>query len=167
VRIYTRTGDDGTTGLLYGTRVSKSDPATEAYGSVDEAVAALGLARALTQDPENSTLILRLQRELFVAGADLATNPKGRAKLTPGVSLVTTEMVTALEDLIDRTVETQTFPRSERRPSRATGKYSGCSPKSVRGSSSTIACPPPSTWPAPPSDGRSAAPSPSGMRAAP
>jgi cob(I)alamin adenosyltransferase len=111
VRIYTRTGDDGTTGLLYGTRVSKADPATEAYGSVDEAVAALGLARALAQDPEFSTLILRLQRELFVAGADLATNPNERAKLRPGVSLVTTEMVTSLEGLIDHTVEAHPLPQ--------------------------------------------------------
>jgi len=111
VRIYTRTGDDGTTGLLYGTRVSKADPATEAYGSVDEAVAALGLARALAQDPEFSTLILRLQRELFVAGADLATNPKERRKLTPGTSLVTAEMVSALEAIIDRTVEEHPLPQ--------------------------------------------------------
>ncbi|MDP9295303.1 MAG: ATP:cob(I)alamin adenosyltransferase, partial [Actinomycetota bacterium] len=47
VRIYTKTGDDGTTGLLYGGRISKADPRTEAYGAVDETVAALGLARAL------------------------------------------------------------------------------------------------------------------------
>ncbi len=111
MRIYTRTGDDGTTGLLYGTRVSKADPATEAYGSVDEAVAALGLARALASDPGFSALILQLQRELFVAGADLATNPKERAKLTPGVSLVTSDMVTALERLIDDTVEAHPLPQ--------------------------------------------------------
>src|SRR6266545_2822354 len=49
-RIYTRTGDDGTTGLLYGGRISKADPATEAYGTVDEAVAAIGLARSLAED---------------------------------------------------------------------------------------------------------------------
>src|SRR5438132_10914458 len=79
VRIYTRTGDDGTTGLFYGGRVPKSDPAPEAYGSVDEAVAALGLARAL--GAREARLILRLQRDLFVVGADLATNPKERGKL--------------------------------------------------------------------------------------
>jgi cob(I)alamin adenosyltransferase len=111
VRIYTRTGDDGTTGLLYGSRVSKADPATEAYGSVDEAVAALGVARALAEDPEASALILRLQRELFVAGADLATNPRERGKLTPGVSLVTSGMVKALEGLIDRIVEDRPLPQ--------------------------------------------------------
>src|SRR5262249_6188008 len=74
VRIYTKAGDDGTTGLLYGGRISKADPLTDAYGSVDEAVAALGLARAFCPDHQMSELILRLQRELFVVGADLATN---------------------------------------------------------------------------------------------
>src|SRR5438046_4812016 len=90
VRIYTKTGDDGTTGLLYGGRISKSDPAAEAYGTIDEAVAALGLARAFCGE-DCAPVILRLQRELFVVGADLATNPGGRDRLKPGVSLVTTE----------------------------------------------------------------------------
>jgi cob(I)alamin adenosyltransferase len=111
MRIYTRTGDDGTTGLLYGGRISKADPAAEAYGSVDEAVAALGLARALSSDAELCSLLLQLQRELFVVGADLATNPRERAKLKPGVSLVTTDMVDALESLIDATVEAHPLPQ--------------------------------------------------------
>ena len=89
VRIYTKTGDDGTTGLLYGGRISKADPAVEAYGCVDEAVAALGLARALSDRGGAGALLLRLQRELFVVGADLATNPDERSKLRPEVSLVT------------------------------------------------------------------------------
>ena len=110
VRIYTKKGDDGTTGLLYGGRISKADAAVEAYGSVDEAVAALGLARALAQDEEVRGLILRLQRELFVAGADLATNPEERQKLKPGVSLVTAEMVEDLERVIDQSVEQQPLP---------------------------------------------------------
>lgn len=112
MRIYTKTGDDGTTGLLYGGRISKADPAAEAYGSVDEAVAALGLARALcTENAEVAALILRLQRGLFVAGADLATNPRERHKLKPGVSLVTQEMVEELERLIDSTVEAHPLPQ--------------------------------------------------------
>jgi cob(I)alamin adenosyltransferase len=109
MRIYTKTGDDGSTGLLYGGRISKADPAAEAYGSVDEAVAALGLARAMAGESP-ARLILRLQRELFVLGADLATNPDQRQKLKPGISLVTTEMVEALEALIDSTVETNPLP---------------------------------------------------------
>jgi len=111
VRIYTKTGDDGTTGLLYGGRISKADPAAEAYGSVDEAVAALGVARAAAPSSEPRELILRLQRELFVVGADLATNPEQRAKLKAGVSLVTGEMVDGLEALIDRLIEEHPLPQ--------------------------------------------------------
>jgi cob(I)alamin adenosyltransferase len=112
VRIYTKTGDDGTTGLLYGRRVSKADLATEAYGGVDEAVAALGVARALAvSSPQVGALILEVQRELFVVGADLATNPMQRGKLREGVSLVTAAMVSALEDRIDRLVEEHPLPQ--------------------------------------------------------
>jgi cob(I)alamin adenosyltransferase len=111
VRIYTKKGDDGTTGLLYGGRVSKADPATEAYGSVDEAVSALGMVRALTDDPYVNEVILRLQRELFVVGADLATNPDDREKLKPGVSLATSEMVSRLEESIDDMVEVHPLPQ--------------------------------------------------------
>jgi len=109
-RIYTGTGDDGTTGLLYGGRISKADPATEAYGAVDEAVAALGVTRSLTDNVTFAAELLHLQRELFVVGADLATNPAERSKLEPGVSLVTHEMVVALEELIDRTVAEHPLP---------------------------------------------------------
>jgi cob(I)alamin adenosyltransferase len=111
VRIYTKKGDDGTTGLLYGGRVSKADPATEAYGSVDESVAALGMVRALSDDPYVKELILRLQRELFVVGADLATNPDERQKLKSGVSLATSEMVSRLEESIDDMVEVHPLPQ--------------------------------------------------------
>jgi cob(I)alamin adenosyltransferase len=112
VRIYTKKGDDGTTGRLYGGRVSKADPATEAYGSVDEAVAAMGMVRALaSDDPYVNELILRLQRELFVVGADLATNPDDRRKLKPGVSLATEEMVARLEGSIDDMVEVHPLPQ--------------------------------------------------------
>jgi cob(I)alamin adenosyltransferase len=110
-RIYTKGGDDGTTGLLYGSRISKADPTAEAYGAVDEAVAAIGLARSLSDSAEASTLLLRLQRELFVVGADLATNPTERSKLKPDVSLVTDGMVKALEELIDATVERHPLPQ--------------------------------------------------------
>jgi cob(I)alamin adenosyltransferase len=110
VRIYTKTGDDGTTGMFRGGRLSKADPATEAYGTVDEAVAALGLARALSDSPAAQALILRLQRELFVVGADLATNPTKRDRLEPGISMVTGEMVQGLESLIDERVAEQPLP---------------------------------------------------------
>jgi len=108
-RIYTRQGDDGTTGLLYGGRVSKASPVTEACGTVDEAVALLGLARAHASDVTAAEL-LGLQRELFVVGADLATNPDERGKLEPGVSLVTNEMTGRLEGRIDELVRAHPLP---------------------------------------------------------
>jgi cob(I)alamin adenosyltransferase len=103
VKIYTRKGDDGTTGLWYGGRVGKSDPRPEAYGSVDEAASALGLCRAnAVADPQLAHDILRIQTELFVAGAELATAPEAAERLEPGVSKVTAEMVERLESDIDR-----------------------------------------------------------------
>ncbi|UFU02084.1 cob(I)yrinic acid a,c-diamide adenosyltransferase [Ruania suaedae] len=104
MRIYTRTGDDGSTGRLYGGRIAKTDPVMETGGDVDEVVALLGVARAACDSPIAETL-LRLQRELFVLGADLAANPDHRDRLEPGVSLVSEEMVTGLESLIDALVE--------------------------------------------------------------
>lgn len=111
-RIYTKTGDDGTTGLLFGGRVSKADPVPEACGSVDEAVALLGSARALARHERLGGELLQIQRELFVVGADLATNPAERAKLRPGVSLVTSEMVERVEARIDRLVASHPLPES-------------------------------------------------------
>jgi cob(I)alamin adenosyltransferase len=108
MRIYTRKGDSGTTGLLFGgARISKADLRTDAYGTTDEAVSALGLARAAIGHITDRTearlaeLCVRLQRELFVVGAELATHVERRRRLTPGVSLVTAEMVSALEPEID------------------------------------------------------------------
>jgi cob(I)alamin adenosyltransferase len=109
-RIYTKTGDDGTTGLLYGGRIPKDDLLTRAYGTTDEAVAALGLARALTPNDPMKADILTLQRELFVVGADLATNPSERGKLEPEVSLVSARMVDRLERRIDDLVKEHPLP---------------------------------------------------------
>ncbi|HXV30955.1 MAG TPA: ATP:cob(I)alamin adenosyltransferase, partial [Sinorhizobium sp.] len=73
-KIYTRTGDDGTTGLVTGSRRSKSDLRVEAYGSIDEANAFVGLARQHTQDMgELDSVLMRIQNDLFDLGADLAT----------------------------------------------------------------------------------------------
>jgi cob(I)alamin adenosyltransferase len=109
-RIYTRIGDDGSTGLLFGGRISKADPVAEAAGAIDEAVAALGLVRALSGAGSSQPEILELQRELFVAGADLATNPAERGRLEPGVSLVTPEMAERLEARIDELVLAYPLP---------------------------------------------------------
>jgi len=102
MRIYTRKGDDGTTGLLFGgARVSKADLRTDACGTTDEAVSALGMARAALADPPLTGLMLKLQRELFVVGAELATHVDKRSRLVDGTSRVTAEMVTWLEGEID------------------------------------------------------------------
>ena len=118
VRIYTRKGDSGTTGLLFGgDRVSKADLRTDAYGTTDEAVSALGLARAAIGSETDrvearlSELIVRLQRELFVVGAELATHVDRRERLTDGVSRVTAEMVRALETEIDSLEELVEQPK--------------------------------------------------------
>jgi cob(I)alamin adenosyltransferase len=100
-KIYTGKGDDGTTSLWYGGRVPKSDPRTEAYGTLDEANAVLGTARALCEDGQLGADILRLQNELFVAGAELATALEARGRLEGGVSRTTSEMVARIEADID------------------------------------------------------------------
>jgi cob(I)alamin adenosyltransferase len=100
-KIYTRKGDDGSTGLWYGGRVAKSGGRPEAYGAVDEACSALGLCRAASEDAELTADILRLQNELFVAGAELATAPEARDRLEGGVSRLEDDMVEWLEERID------------------------------------------------------------------
>ncbi len=102
MKIYTRKGDDGSTGLLYGGRVAKDAPAIEANGAVDEAQAAIGLARAeVERGSELDGILIGIERDLYVLMAELATAPVNRAKLSDGVTLVTTAMVEAVERLID------------------------------------------------------------------
>ncbi len=116
MKIYTRTGDDGTTGLLYGGRVRKDHPAPTACGDVDEAQAALGMARALAGttaggDTELVDLLVALERDLWVLMGELATSPENRHKLVAGKTLATAEMVAALEPLIDDVTERFPAPR--------------------------------------------------------
>jgi cob(I)alamin adenosyltransferase len=101
-KIYTKTGDDGTTVLLYGGRVRKDSELPKAYGSVDEAQAVLGVARAEAgHTSELEPVLVAIMRDLYVLMAELATAPANRQKLTPAVSSVTSDMVLALELLID------------------------------------------------------------------
>jgi cob(I)alamin adenosyltransferase len=120
--VATGRGDDGTTGLLFGGRIDKDDPRTEAYGAIDEAVAALGLARAeivegvrarrVSEDIDRlGELILRLQRELFVAGAELAANPDALDRLEDGVTRVDETMLDRLESLLGEHEARMTMPR--------------------------------------------------------
>jgi cob(I)alamin adenosyltransferase len=121
--VTTGRGDDGTTGLLYGgDRIAKDDPRTEAYGAVDEAVAALGLARAILVErasaeglPSGLTgladLLLRLQRELFVVGAELATNPAASERAEDDRTRVSGAMVEGLDELLIATEASIEMPR--------------------------------------------------------
>jgi cob(I)alamin adenosyltransferase len=81
MKIYTRTGDDGTTGLIGGSRVSKSDPRIECYGTVDELNAALGLA-AVVEDSSMLPAIRQVQNELFILGSHLATDGDAPANVS-------------------------------------------------------------------------------------
>src|SRR5258708_24676535 len=102
MQLYTRKGDDGTTGLLYGGRVRKDAPQVEANGAVDEAQSTIGVARAEAEHgSELDTLLVGIERDLWVLMAELATAGDNRHKLTPGTSLVTVEMVAGLEALAD------------------------------------------------------------------
>lgn len=100
--IYTRKGDDGTTGLLYGGRAGKDAAWAEACGDVDEAQAVLGLARSRMSSTELDGLMVSLQRDLWVLMAELATDASQRHRLAPGTTMVTPEMVERLEATIDR-----------------------------------------------------------------
>ena len=103
--VATGKGDTGTTGLLFGgERIRKDDLRTEAYGTIDEAVAALGIARAATQDAEPGSatarvgaIILGIQRDLFVAAAELATNPDAWDRHVDGRTRVSATMVSAMD----------------------------------------------------------------------
>ncbi len=92
-RLYTRTGDQGRTGLGDGRRVRKSGSRVAALGEVDELNAALGLAAAWNEQPEVHGLLLELQRQLFELGAELAD---------PDHPRITADKVSGLEKLIDR-----------------------------------------------------------------
>lgn len=104
-KIYTRTGDDGTTGLVDGSRIAKSAPLMAAIGDVDEANSAVGLAAAVL-DPasEEATMLSRIQNELFDLGADLATPPDIQFGFGPHEMAlrIVPSQIARLEDEIDR-----------------------------------------------------------------
>jgi len=100
VKIYTKSGDGGETGLFGGGRVRKSDPRVEAYGEVDEACAALGVARAALEDAELAAELARVQDELFCVGAELAS-PHG-VKARSAVPAVEPRWAERLEQAMDR-----------------------------------------------------------------
>lgn len=92
-KIYTRTGDQGTTGLGDGTRVPKTHPRIEAHGAIDEANSALGVVLAVAGVPESlQQLLTRIQHELFDVGSELAV---------PGYRAMTQQQIDALENALD------------------------------------------------------------------
>ena len=121
--VATGAGDDGSTALLYGgERIAKDDLRAEAYGTIDEAVAALGLARARLGLKEEygvlppamrplRELILRFQRELFVVAAELATNPAAWDRLEDGRTRVSADMVAGVETVLRDLERRVTMPR--------------------------------------------------------
>ncbi len=111
MRIYTKKGDDGTTGLLYGGRVAKDDARTKVYGTLDETVSALGIARAGGLTPKGEAIVIRIQREMFITGAQLATSEENQSKLTEGVSKVDAGMTKRAEDDIDSLIEAHPLPQ--------------------------------------------------------
>ncbi len=109
-RVYTKFGDKGETSLLYGGRVSKNSPHTEAYGITDEAVSALGLARSLSEDQRVKDIVRDLQRDLFTIAAELATDPDKYELFQEHFTPVTEAMVEALENTIDSLEEEFQMP---------------------------------------------------------
>ena len=112
MKIYTRKGDKGKTGLLYGGKVSKDSPLPEAYGTVDEAQAVLGLARTECEkggDLENK--IIHIERDLYVLMAELATDPEKQDKLESGKNKVNKEMISFIESFIDEITANFELPK--------------------------------------------------------
>lgn len=109
MKLFNKRGDGGETSLLFGGRVPKSDPRTEAYGTLDEAVSALGLGRALAGKERVKEIILELQKELFVVGAELATSEENMDRLT---NRVEEAGVDRLQELIEEIEEKIELPRA-------------------------------------------------------
>ena len=117
-KVATGKGDEGTTGLLFGgDRISKDDVRTEAYGTVDEATAALGMARAELIGLSGAGIaaldetILSIQRDLFVVGAELATNPDAWDRLVEGRTKVSPKMLARINALLAATEAAIVFPK--------------------------------------------------------
>ena len=99
--IYTKSGDGGETGLLFGGRVSKADVRTEAYGSADHAISAIGLARALSAEQRVKDILMEVQRQMFMIGAELATDLSSRDRLLETFKIVSADHVARMEGVID------------------------------------------------------------------
>ncbi len=103
MKLYTKTGDDGTTGLFGGGRVNKASHRVEAYGTVDETNAAIGIARATKLEPMTDAVLAQVQVDLFTLGAELACVPGKESKLS--MKLLDASDAERLEKAIDAAEE--------------------------------------------------------------
>lgn len=102
MKIYTKTGDDGTTSLFDGTRVPKNDPRVDAYGDIDELNAFLGIVVTSVKDKETRALLLKIQRDLFALGAQMANPTRRKQKAKADFPA---DKITYLEKAIDVCVD--------------------------------------------------------------
>jgi len=108
--IVTKTGDDGTTGLMYNRRVSKCHPRVEAYGAVDELNAALGLARASARDGFLPERLIAIQKDLITVMGELATQPEDLPRYAKdGFALVSADLTSKLDQIV-KEIEAQNVP---------------------------------------------------------
>ena len=112
MKTFNKRGDKGETSLLFGQRVSKSDLRCEAYGTIDEAVSALGIARNLVAKGRVKEVILKVQKELFNINAELATKAEDYERLASSFTPVTDEMANGLEEIIDELESEIEVPKS-------------------------------------------------------
>lgn len=110
MKTFNKRGDKGETSLFLGPRVPKSDPHCEAYGTVDEAVAALGLARALSRKQKIRDILFGVQKDLLVLAGELATPPEAYEKLSQKYPVITDGDVQRLEGFIDDLEQTVKMP---------------------------------------------------------
>lgn len=110
MKTFNKRGDKGETSLFLGPRVPKSDPHCEAYGTIDEAVAALGLARALSRKQNVRNTLLGIQKDLFVLAGELATPPEAYERLAQKYPVITDSDVQRLEGLINDLEQTVKMP---------------------------------------------------------
>jgi cob(I)alamin adenosyltransferase len=111
MRTFNKKGDTGETSLLYGARVPKSDPHCEAYGAVDEAVAAVGLARALADEKRVQDMLMGIQKDLIVLSGEMATPSEAYTAFAAKHPVTTSQMVQKLEDLIDELEKEVDMPK--------------------------------------------------------
>lgn len=111
-KLYTKHGDTGQTGLLYGGRVPKNDHRVEAYGAIDEANSALGMGKAFSESREVKEILSEIQRELFTVGAELATGIEKYEVFKSHFNPTTPDMTASLEAKIDTLQSQIALPRS-------------------------------------------------------